>query len=213
MHRLAIALALSGGAAAFRGPPRGLGPLPRARGVDANAVAARDVSTAAAALPGAEFDGCVGVMGGWLGVYYTYMWLSASVPSDASDAQKTWATRCFLNMGEQAPAFMAAFWTHAVFASPSRAAACGAVYVLTRIVYGVQRYWLKGGMSPAAGFGSTIPGYAINAYLMTTVVARRVLGKATFGASPYSPLAFLPACVACFLLAGKVNGAAKKQFD
>mmetsp|Transcript_29978 Transcript_29978/g.90124 ORF Transcript_29978/g.90124 Transcript_29978/m.90124 type:complete len:213 (+) Transcript_29978:739-1377(+) len=212
MQRLAIACVLST-AATFAPAARGLRPPLATREVTPIVVARRDVSTAAVALPGPEWNGCVGVMGGWLGVYYSYMWLSASVPADGSEAQKTWATRCFMNMGEQAPAFFAAFWTHAVFASPERAAACGAVYVATRVIYGVQRFWLKGGMTAAAGFGSTVPGYVINLYLMATAVARRCLDKPTFGASPWSPLAFAPACIACFLLAGKANEAVKKNFD
>ena len=167
---------------------------------------------AAVALPGAEWNGCVAVQGAWFATYYAYMWLSASVPADGSEAQNTWATRCFLNMGEQAPAFLAAFWSHAVFACPRRAAACGGVYVATRVLYGIQRFWLKGGMSASAGFGSTVPGYVINTYLMATVVARRCFGKVGFGASPWSVLAFFPVVVTCFLLAGKANEAVKANF-
>ena len=129
MHRLALVIST---AAAFAPAPRISRPLSRV-GAPVPVATARVQPTLAAKLPGAEFDGCVAVQGAWLGVYYGYMWLSASLPSDASENQKTWATRCFLNMHEQAPAFLAAFWTHAIFASPARAAQCGAVYVATRV--------------------------------------------------------------------------------
>jgi hypothetical protein len=129
MHRLALVIST---AAAFAPAPRISRPLSRA-GAPVPVATARGQPSLAAKLPGAEFNGCVAVQGSWLAVYYSYMWLSASVPSDASEKQKTWATRCFLNMHEQAPAFLAAFWTHAIFASPGRAAQCGAVYIATRV--------------------------------------------------------------------------------
>jgi len=119
-------------AVAFAPAPRITRPLSRV-GAPVPVATARVQPSLAAKLPGAEFDGCVAVQGAWLAVYYANMWLSASLPSDASENQKTWATRCFLNMHEQAPAFLAAFWTHAIFASPARAAQCGAVYVATRV--------------------------------------------------------------------------------
>ena len=119
--------------AAFAPAPRGLHkPLSRV-GAPVPVATARAQPSLAAKLPGAEFNGCVAVQGSWLAVYYAYMWLSASLPSDCSKKQETWATRCFLNMHEQAPAFLAAFWTHAIFASPARAAQCGAVYIATRV--------------------------------------------------------------------------------
>lgn len=174
------------------------------------------LAAAPAALPPALADpawnACVAVQGAWFAVYYLYMFLSASVPKDGSDAQRTWATRCFMNMGEQAPAFLPAFWSHAAFASPARAAACGAAYVLTRVLYGIQRFHLKGGMTPLAGFGSTIPGYVINVYLLGTVVARRCFGKA-IGASPWSILGFVPVPIVIFILSGKFNQAVKSHFD
>ena len=159
MHRLALVIST---AAAFAPAPRISRPLSRG-GAPVPVATARAQPSLAAKLPGAEFDGCVAVQGAWLAVCralrrnqlqratrhrrdvgpvgltgllrtdYGYMWLSASLPSDASENQKTWATRCFLNMHEQAPAFLAAFWTHAIFASPARAARCGAVYVATRV--------------------------------------------------------------------------------
>ena len=143
MHRFALVIST---AAAFAPAPRITRPLSRV-GAPVPVATARAQPALAAKLPGAEFDGCVAVQGSWLAVCralrrnylqratrhrrdvgpvgltgllrtdYGYMWLSASLPSDASENQKTWATRCFLNMHEQAPAFLAAFWTHAIFAS------------------------------------------------------------------------------------------------
>ena len=130
MHRFALVIST---VAAFAPAPRITRPLSRGGAPVPVATARVQPAMAGAKLPGAEFNSCVAVQGAWLGVYYAYMWLSASVPSDASEKQKTWATRCFLNMHEQAPAFLAAFWTHAIFASPARAAQCGAVYVATRV--------------------------------------------------------------------------------
>ena len=209
MHRLALVIST---AAAFAPAPRISRPLSRV-GAPVPLASARVQPTLAAKLPGAEFNGCVAVQGSWLAVYYGYMWLSASLPPDCSKKQETWATRCFLNMHEQAPAFLAAFWTHAIFASPARAAQCGAVYIATRVLYGIQRYHLKGGMSASAGLVSTVPGYVINLYLMTTAVARRCFGKVGFGASKWAPLAFFPVCVSLFLLSGVVNEKIKGQFE
>ena len=209
MHRLALVIST---AAAFAPAPRISRPLSRG-GAPVPVATARAQPTMAVKLPGAEFDGCVAVQGSWLAVYYGYMWLSASLPSDCSKKQETWATRCFLNMHEQAPAFLAAFWTHAIFASPARAAQCGAVYIATRILYGIQRFHLKGGMTANAGLVSTVPGYVINLYLMTTAVARRCFGKVGFGASKWAPLAFFPVCVSLFLLSGVVNEKIKGQFE
>tara|TARA_B100000609_G_C16850826_1_gene250231 strand:- start:118 stop:531 length:414 start_codon:yes stop_codon:yes gene_type:complete len=78
---------------------------------------------------------------------------------------------------------------------------------------GIQRFHLKGGMSASAGLVSTVPGYVINLYLMTTAVARRVFGKVNFGASKWAPLAFFPVCVSLFLLSGVVNEKIKGQFE
>ena len=60
---------------------------------------------------------------------------------------------------------------------------------------------------------STVPGYVINLYLMTTAVARRCFGKVNFGASKWAPLAFFPVCVSLFLLSGVVNEKIKGQFQ
>ena len=68
-------------------------------------------------------------------------------------------------------------------------------------------------MSVNAGLVSTVPGYVINLYLMTTAVARRVFGKVNFGASKWAPLAFFPVCVSLFLLSGVVNEKIKGQFE
>ena len=70
-----------------------------------------------------------------------------------------------------------------------------------------------GGMSVNAGLVSTVPGYVINLYLMTTAVARRCFGKVNFGASKWAPLAFFPVCVSLFLLSGVVNEKIKGQFE
>ena len=81
------------------------------------------------------------------------------------------------------------------------------------ILYGVQRYHLKGGMTASAGLVSTVPGYVTNLYLMTTAVARRCFGKVGFGASKWAPLAFFPVCVSLFLLSGVVNEKIKGNFE
>ena len=67
-------------------------------------------------------------------------------------------------------------------------------------------------MSVNAGLVSTVPGYVINLYLLTTAVARRCFGKANFGASKWAPLAFFPVCVSLFLLSGVVNEKIKGHF-
>ena len=74
----------------FAPAPRISRPLSRV-GAPVPVATARVQPTLAAKLPGpgAEFDGCVAVQGSWLAVYYAYMWLSASVPSDASEKQKS----------------------------------------------------------------------------------------------------------------------------
>ena len=82
-----------------------------------------------------------------------------------------------------------------------------------QVLYCIQRFHLKGGMSVNAGLVSTVPGYVINLYLMTTAVARRCFGKANFGASKWAPLAFFPVCVSLFLLSGVVNEKIKGQFE
>ena len=62
-------------------------------------------------------------------------------------------------------------------------------------------------------FVSTVPGYVINLYLMTTAVARRCFCKVGLGASKWAPLAFFPVCVSLFLLSGVVNEKIKGQFE
>ena len=85
--------------------------------------------------------------------------------------------------------------------------------ISTQVLYGIQRFHLKGAMSVNAGLVSTVPGYVINLYLMTTAVARRCFGKVGFGASKWAPLAFFPVCVSLFLLSGVVNEKIKGQFE
>ena len=61
----------------------------------------------------------------------------------ASDAQRHWGHRAFLNTMEQMPLFLAALWTHAVFVSADAATAMGWVYVAFRACYPVV--WLVWG--------------------------------------------------------------------
>ena len=88
---------------------------------DVAAAASTTVATARSSLvlgTGA-YDGCAAVLGGYTLLYYVLMWFAATVPDDATDGHRTWATRCFMNTGEQAPAFLSAFAAHALFASPA----------------------------------------------------------------------------------------------
>ena len=77
----------------------------------------------------------------------------------------------------------------------------------------MSKYLIGKPVAENFSFVSTVPGYVINLYLMTTAVARRCFGKVNFGASKWAPLAFFPVCVSLFLLSGVVNEKIKGQFE
>jgi hypothetical protein len=56
----------------------------------------------------------------------------------ASDAQKTWGNRTFLNMMEHAPLFLSSLWVFGIFVSPSEAARIGSIYLGLRFCYPVS---------------------------------------------------------------------------
>ncbi len=77
----------------------------------------------------------------------------------------------------------------------------------------MSKYLIGKPVAENFSFVSTVPGYVINLYLMTTAVARRCFGKVGLGASKWAPLAFFPVCVSLFLLSGVVNEKIKGQFE
>lgn len=157
----------------------------------------------AGSLP-VEYNGCAAVMGGYVMIYYVNMWLSAGTPTDACPAQTTWGNRIFLNMGEQAPAFLTSFWTHAAFASPLVASQVGTAYLGFTVLYTLLRLKNKGGMDVQTGFLTTVPRYAINVFLVSTAVAQRCFGLLK-GARAFHAVAFVPVCVLFFILFSKVG--------
>eukprot|EP00320_Phaeocystis_rex_P009533 CAMPEP_0119063120 /NCGR_PEP_ID=MMETSP1178-20130426/6536_1 /TAXON_ID=33656 /ORGANISM="unid sp, Strain CCMP2000" /LENGTH=228 /DNA_ID=CAMNT_0007044455 /DNA_START=31 /DNA_END=717 /DNA_ORIENTATION=+ len=152
----------------------------------------------------AAYNGCLAVMGGWLGIFYLNLFLLLGEQPDACAGQSTFCARCLGNQGEQAPFFLTAFWMHALFASPLVAQQLGAAYLVFLGLYTAFRLYLKGGMAPWVALGSTLPRYAINTFLITSAVAQRCFGL-TFGTNPLTALAFLPVCVVSFAISGKAN--------
>ena len=61
----------------------------------------------------------------------------------ASEAQKKWGDRTFLNMMEHAPLFLSSLWLFAIFVSAEEAAKIGSVYLFLRAMYPI--IWAKWG--------------------------------------------------------------------
>jgi len=74
--------------------------------------------------------GVVAVSGVFFYMYYAFMQLGPSARmSNKSEAQVQWGSRAFGNLHEQAPTFLLALWSHALFVSPDSAAALGAAWL------------------------------------------------------------------------------------
>lgn len=159
-----------------------------------------------------EYDSCVVVMGGWIAIYYVYMWLCASVnmSEDFSENHKLWGNRIFLNMGEQAPAFLVSFWLHALTVSPDSAATIGTYYLLFTVSYAVVRLMLQGKAEIPLVI-STNPRYAMVMFYTTTAVLKRgfdVDYVGLFGGSTLiAYLTFVPIAFVSFLVIEAFNRA------
>ena len=156
-----------------------------------------------------EYNGCAAVMAGWVFLYYSNMWIAAGAPKDCCPGQATWGNRLFLNMGEQAPAFLVSFWTHAIFASPIVATQCGTAYLGFTVLYALLRLKCKGGVDNTVSFASTVPRYAINLFLVISAVAQRSFGLG-LGKSAFHAVAFMPFAVTFFLIFTKAGEVLQK---
>ena len=151
---------------------------------------------------GVEYNGPMFVSLGWLIIYYTYMQCTAVLGvtvKDYPEAQKTWADRSFMNMGEQAPAFLLSLWVHTFYVSPESATTVGTVYLLTRILYGILRFKAKGAMGMDVVMACTVPGYSMNFYLLGSSALVR-MGMDVF-ANPLWAFACFPISMAWFMTA------------
>jgi hypothetical protein len=83
-----------------------------------------------------RLNGCVLVMAAFLLMYYTFMQLGPSARSlNKSAAQILWGTRSFGNLHEQSPAFLLAFWMHALLVSPEETSPLGVAWLAFRAAY------------------------------------------------------------------------------
>ena len=84
--------------------------------------------------------------------------------------------RAVINTHEQMGPFLVSLWMHAVFVSPSTAAALGAVYVALRVLY---PFLLGKSLSKTQSkrvFAVTGPAYLIILYLVGSTVVAAVTG-------------------------------------
>ncbi|KAG8465861.1 hypothetical protein KFE25_005431 [Diacronema lutheri] len=159
--------------------------------------------------------GVVAVSGVFFYMYYAFMQLGPSARmSNKSEAQVQWGSRAFGNLHEQAPTFLLALWSHALFVSPDSAAALGAAWLVFRAAYPIL--WMLGhGFTPKILF-STIPMYGICLYMMAATVCSACLGKslvrAFLGSHTLGCVVGSLAFYAHFQLLGTVNERVKAFF-
>lgn len=78
------------------------------------------------------------------------------------------------NFIEQAIIFLPLLWIHALFVDPSQSLLLSCIYVLSRAIYPIM-YMLGSNKKFLLILVSTVPGYAINTYLIFSVLFRVAL--------------------------------------
>lgn len=130
------------------------------------------------ATPGADasaYKGVVAVSGVFFYMYYAFMQLGPSARmSKLSEAQVQWGSRVFGNLHEQAPAFLLALWSYALFIGPDGATELGAAWLVFRAAYPLC--WMVGRGFSRMILISTMPMYGICAYMMASVCAAACFG-------------------------------------
>lgn len=143
------------------------------------------------------------ITGGWVCLYYKYMQLGPTASfTKMSEEQQSCCNRCFLNLHEQSPPFLAAMWLHATFVQPNSAGALGAAWLVCRALYAPLR--IAGGFGPGRpGLVplSTLPSYALTLWLGISTVLSACFGMHGLRAAGLrTHLVGLFGCLAGFIL-------------